>query len=60
LRFVADGGLASATWLDMGMSKQAPVTPSSMNDPLPHYDTILVGAGQIGDPLGRALARAGH
>jgi len=27
---------------------------------LSFYDVILVGAGQIGDPLGRALARAGH
>jgi len=31
-----------------------------MTIPSANYDVVLIGAGQIGDPLGRALARAGH
>lgn len=31
-----------------------------MNNASSHYDAVLIGAGQIGDPLGRALARSGH
>ena len=31
-----------------------------MTIPSANYDVLLIGAGQIGDPLGRALARAGN
>ncbi len=28
--------------------------------PQPHYDIVVIGAGQSGDPLARAFAKAGH